>query len=75
MGINYYEDIITLDKCTLKLIKKRIQEYSVNPEINVPDRPKSGVLMLADLDRAALAVTFLANRGMDTNVDLLNSMI
>ena len=53
-------------------MKKKIQEYYVNMEINVPNIPNIGVLMLAYLHRLVIIVTWLANRGMDMKVYLLN---
>ena len=74
MGINSSEAIINLNKDTLKLTKNKIQEDYVNQDINARDRPKSGVLMLVDMYRVALTVTWMYNRGMDLNMDLLNKI-
>ena len=74
LGTNSDKAIITLDKDTLKLTKKNIQEDYVNSAINDPYNPNIGVLTLASLDRVALVFTYRDNSGMDLNVDLLSSI-
>ena len=72
LGIKPPEAIITLNTDTLKLKKKKIQEYSVNQKTNARNHPKSGVITLAYLARVALEFNWLDNRSMNPNMDLLN---
>ena len=62
LGINFAESIITLNQNTIKLTKKKTQEYYINQEINAYDRPKIRVLTLAALGRFTITVTWLSNR-------------
>ena len=72
--INYNNAITTINTDTLKLMNRKIQEDYFNPEINSHYNSKSGVHPLAALDRMALAVTWLFNKGMDRKMDLLNKI-